>query len=285
MTDASNTAAGAVLMQWQRPPQWNDKERELLWEPDDNDELVSLHKKRMEAGYRMTVLSYFSKSFNSTQRNWTTFDKEAASYLLAFTHCWHRLVAYGKTTVYTDSTVAASMLSNHKVPRPQRLERWGVVLGTYLPHLRVAYRMGGTSLVADELSGFVTQVEYQHKPKIVSVTHRGRRFKLVETKDMQMLQEILKSADCLKKDDLNALRKLTNYKKGSGVANHVFSEEERSRLPDALRDAPSFASQYAFSVNQVAEEKMTTGEQADLNALLDATLAHVLATDQTFAAE
>eukprot|EP00965_Chrysotila_dentata_P025551 849718-Pleurochrysis_carterae.AAC.1 len=79
--------------------------------------------------------------------------------------------------------------------------------------------------------------------------------------------------------------KLTNYKEGSGVVNHVFSEEERSRLPDALRDAPSFATQYAFSVNQVAEEKMTTGEQADLDALLDATLAHGLATDQTFAAE
>eukprot|EP00965_Chrysotila_dentata_P009355 304774-Pleurochrysis_carterae.AAC.1 len=30
---------------------------------------------------------------------------------------------------------------------------------------------------------------------------------------------------------------------------------------------------------------MPTGEQADLDALLDATLAHVLATDQTFAAE
>eukprot|EP00959_Pyramimonas_sp_CCMP1952_P451591 9455228-Pyramimonas_sp.AAC.1 len=67
----------------------------------------------MEAGYRLKVLSYFSKSFNSTQRNWATFDKEAASILLAVTH-WHRLVAYRKTTVYTDSTVAASMLSNHK---------------------------------------------------------------------------------------------------------------------------------------------------------------------------
>eukprot|EP00965_Chrysotila_dentata_P196623 6177700-Pleurochrysis_carterae.AAC.1 len=67
--------------------------------------------------------------------------------------------------------------------------------------------------------------------------------------------------------------------------NHVFSEEEHSRLPDALRDAPSLVSQYAFSVNQVAEEKMTTSEQADLDALLDATLAHVLATNQNFAAE
>eukprot|EP00965_Chrysotila_dentata_P072381 2391785-Pleurochrysis_carterae.AAC.1 len=89
----------------------------------------------MEPGYRHKVLSYFSKSFNSTQRNWATFDQEAASILLAVTH-WHRLVAYRETTVYTDSTVAASMLSNHKVPRPPRLERWGVVLGTYLPHLR-----------------------------------------------------------------------------------------------------------------------------------------------------
>eukprot|EP00965_Chrysotila_dentata_P009366 304941-Pleurochrysis_carterae.AAC.1 len=94
------------------------------------------------------------------------------------------------------------MLSNHKVPRPSRLEQWGAVLGTYLPHLRVAYRMGGTNLVADELSRFLTQVEYQHKTKcemevpydlydkIVSVSHRGRRFELAEAKDMQMLQEI-----------------------------------------------------------------------------------------------
>eukprot|EP00965_Chrysotila_dentata_P128832 4259491-Pleurochrysis_carterae.AAC.1 len=74
---------------------------------------------------------------------------------------------------------------------------------------------------------------------------------------MQLLQEIWKSADSLKKDDLNTLRKLTNYKKGSGVVNYVFSEKERSRLPDALRDASLLASQYAFSVNQVAEEKMT----------------------------
>eukprot|EP00965_Chrysotila_dentata_P034929 1162562-Pleurochrysis_carterae.AAC.1 len=74
---------------------------------------------------------------------------------------------------------------------------------------------------------------------------------------MQMLQEMWKSADSLKKDDLNTLRKLTNYKKGSGVVNYVFSEEERSRLPDALREASPLASQYAFSVNQVAEEKMT----------------------------
>eukprot|EP00965_Chrysotila_dentata_P108626 3588097-Pleurochrysis_carterae.AAC.1 len=74
---------------------------------------------------------------------------------------------------------------------------------------------------------------------------------------MQMLQEIWKSADSLKKDDLNTLRKLNNYKKGSGVVNHVFSEEERSRLPDALRDASPLASQCTFSVNQVAEEKMT----------------------------
>eukprot|EP00965_Chrysotila_dentata_P159648 5274237-Pleurochrysis_carterae.AAC.1 len=49
----------------------------------------------MEAGYRLKVLSYFSKPFNSTQRNWATFDKEAASIRLAVTH-WHRLVAYRK---------------------------------------------------------------------------------------------------------------------------------------------------------------------------------------------
>eukprot|EP00965_Chrysotila_dentata_P072407 2392516-Pleurochrysis_carterae.AAC.1 len=88
--------------------------------------------------------------------------------------------------------------------------------------------MGGKNLVADALSRFATQVEYQHKPeyemedpddlydRIVTVTHRGRRYELAEAKDMQMLQEIWKSADSLKKDDVNTLRKLTDYKKGSG---------------------------------------------------------------------
>eukprot|EP00965_Chrysotila_dentata_P145679 4811894-Pleurochrysis_carterae.AAC.1 len=52
-------------------------------------------------------------------------------------------------------------------------------------------------------------------------------------------------------------------------------ETRHSSPPDTL----------SFIVNQVAEEKMTAGEQADLDALLDSTLAHVLATDQTFAAE
>eukprot|EP00965_Chrysotila_dentata_P141498 4676672-Pleurochrysis_carterae.AAC.1 len=65
--------------------------------------------------------------------------------------------------------------------------------------------------------------------RIVTVTHRGRQYELAEAKDAQMLQEIWKSADSLKKDDLNTLRKLTNYKKGRGLVNHVFSEEERLR--------------------------------------------------------
>eukprot|EP00965_Chrysotila_dentata_P078425 2583699-Pleurochrysis_carterae.AAC.1 len=81
--------------------------------------------------------------------------------------------------------------------------------------------MGGKNLVADGLSRFVTQVEYQNKPeyemevpddlydRIVKVTHRGRLYELAEAKDIQMLQEIWKSADSLKKDDLNTLRKLT----------------------------------------------------------------------------
>eukprot|EP00965_Chrysotila_dentata_P059913 1987533-Pleurochrysis_carterae.AAC.1 len=90
MTDACNAAAGAVLMQWHTvaasAAMERYNERELLWEPDDNDEFVSLHKKRMKAGYWLKVLCYVSKSFNSTQRNWATFDKEAASILFAVTH-------------------------------------------------------------------------------------------------------------------------------------------------------------------------------------------------------
>eukprot|EP00965_Chrysotila_dentata_P217180 6189833-Pleurochrysis_carterae.AAC.2 len=161
----------------------------------------------MEAGYRLKVLSYFSKSFNFTQRNWATSDKEAVSIIWPLLTC-------------TDSSPTGipwftQLLLACKVPRPPRLERWGVVFGTHLPHLRVPYRIGGKNLVTDEPSRFVTQVEYKHKPEYkmevpddlydrsVYVTHRGRLFKLAEAKDIQMLQKIWKSADSLKRDDLN----------------------------------------------------------------------------------
>ena len=148
MTDASDVAAGAVLMQWQKREQ-----SELMpsMEEDETDGFARRYQKRWEAGYRLVILGYYSKSFNQTQRNWAAFDKEAAAVLLAVNH-WRKLVIGRNTALYTDNTVAASILTSHKVPRPAKIQRWGVELGTYLPHLHISYRKGTENLIADAIS-------------------------------------------------------------------------------------------------------------------------------------
>eukprot|EP00965_Chrysotila_dentata_P123895 4095163-Pleurochrysis_carterae.AAC.1 len=73
---------------------------------------------------------------------------------------WYRLITGRPTTVYTDNTVAANIVSNFKCPRPSRLQRWGIELGSYLPYLRIAYRMmGSLNDVADLMSRYSIEVE------------------------------------------------------------------------------------------------------------------------------
>eukprot|EP00965_Chrysotila_dentata_P039540 1314309-Pleurochrysis_carterae.AAC.1 len=71
----------------------------------------------------------------------------------------YRLITGRPTTVYTDNTVAASIVSNFKCPRPPRLQRWGIEFGSYLPYLRIAYRMGSLNNVADLMSRYPIEVE------------------------------------------------------------------------------------------------------------------------------
>ena len=51
-----------------------------------------------------------------------------------------------------DSSVATSMLTKHAAP--PRLMRWGMELGSYLPHLRISYRKGADNGLADLLSRY-----------------------------------------------------------------------------------------------------------------------------------
>eukprot|EP00965_Chrysotila_dentata_P107051 3537311-Pleurochrysis_carterae.AAC.1 len=97
-----------------------------------------MHKARRAAGYKLVVLGDYSNTFDPTQRRWAIFDKEAGSIVMACSH-WYRLITGRPTTVYTDNTVAASILTNFKCPRPPRLQRWEIELGSYLPYLRIAY--------------------------------------------------------------------------------------------------------------------------------------------------
>ena len=205
MTDASLVAAGAVLMQWQRPPAWAEQPASAPEEFSSDDDFDTTMRKRLANGYELRTLGFFSKTFSGAQNNWAIFDKEAGSIVLALNH-WHRLVAGRPIAVYTDNTVAASILTNAKFPRPPRLQRWGVVLGSYLPLLRIAYKKGEENPVADHLSRYPT--DYVYRPdgtctphpvtdvpddlydKVVSFNFNQKRYLLSEAKNTVAIEQI-----------------------------------------------------------------------------------------------
>eukprot|EP00965_Chrysotila_dentata_P083550 2756406-Pleurochrysis_carterae.AAC.1 len=160
MTDASDVAAGAVLMQWQKRQIYNNEDPPVETPTPASDSFAATHKARMAAGYKL-------HTFDATQRRWAVFDKEAGSIGMASLH-WYRLITGRPTTVYTDNTMAASIVSNFKCPRPPRPQRWGIELGSYLPYLRIAHRMGSLNDVADLMSRCPIEVE-EGKRSVASI--------------------------------------------------------------------------------------------------------------------
>ena len=156
-TDASDFAVGGVLMQWQHdqvrgpgPPADHAQEPPPgAPKPKYSDPLNNGWREK--AGWKLKIIGYYSKTLDSAQRNYPAFDKEAGAILLCVRH-WADLVTYHPTSVYTDSSVATSMLTKHAAP--PRLQRWGVELGSYLPHLKISYRKGADNGLADLLSRF-----------------------------------------------------------------------------------------------------------------------------------
>eukprot|EP00965_Chrysotila_dentata_P222335 6192903-Pleurochrysis_carterae.AAC.2 len=67
MTDASDVAAGAVLMQWQCGPMYNDGEQPAETPLPTLDAFAAMHKARRAAGYKLVVFRYYSKTFDPTQ--------------------------------------------------------------------------------------------------------------------------------------------------------------------------------------------------------------------------
>ena len=161
-TDASDFAVGGVLMQWQHP-QSRDAGKHGPGPPPGEDSSANPgmpkgkyqdpldNAWRRKAGWKLVIIGYYSKTLDEAQRNYPAFDKEAGAILLCVRH-WSDLITYHRTSVYTDSAVATSMLTKHAAP--PRLQRWGIELGTYLPHLQISYRRGVDNGLADLLSRF-----------------------------------------------------------------------------------------------------------------------------------
>jgi DNA (cytosine-5)-methyltransferase 1 len=158
-TDASDYAVGGVLMQWQHqefpgppPPSYDGRDEPKAASKDPLDS----HWRR-KAGWELRIIGFYWKTLIDAQKNYAAFDKEAGAILLCIRH-WAELITYHPTTVYTDSAVATSMLTKHIAP--PRLQRWGMEIGTFLPHLKIAYRKGADNGLADLLSRFTAFHKY-----------------------------------------------------------------------------------------------------------------------------
>ena len=150
-------------MQWQHPERMGPAPYPKATEPPEGADGPTrkgadpLNSWREKAGWRLVIIGYYSKTLNEAQKNYPAFDKEAGAILLCVRH-WADLITYHPTTVYTDSAVATSMLVKHAAP--PRLQRWGVELGTFLPHLKIQYRRGADNGLADLLSRFPAFQKY-----------------------------------------------------------------------------------------------------------------------------
>ncbi|MDC0525347.1 DDE-type integrase/transposase/recombinase [bacterium] len=120
---------------------------------------------RLSAGWKLRTIAFYSKTFDAPQQNYATFDKESAAILLCCRK-WAKLITCRPTTIYTDSAVAASMLTKHL--GPPRLQRWGMELGTFMPYLKIQYRKGDDNGMADFLSRWPTFERYCPRPEGVA---------------------------------------------------------------------------------------------------------------------
>ena len=116
MVDASDAGAGAVLAQ--------------------SDE-VGVNK----------PVSFFSKKFSKSQRNYSTVEKETLALILALEH-FDVYVSGTKITVFTDHN-PLTFLSKMK-NKNQRLTRWSLLLQEY--NLDIRHVSGKDNIVADALS-------------------------------------------------------------------------------------------------------------------------------------
>ena len=150
-SDACDVAVGGVLMQWQHPDRPGPGPPQGVAMRGESGKDPITQSWRTRAGWRLVTLGYYSKSLDSAQRNYNVFSKEGGAILMCLRH-WADIVTACPTTVYTDSSVAASMLTKYQ--GTTRLQRWGMELMQYLPYLKIAYRKGADNGMADLLSRF-----------------------------------------------------------------------------------------------------------------------------------
>jgi hypothetical protein len=157
VADACDVAAGGALLQWQYPggngP--GPPAGTPLRGGTGPDPLTQSW--RLAAGWKLRTIGYFHKTFNSAQMNYPTFDQEGAA-ILTCCRRWAKMITGRPTTIYTDSSVAATMLTKHM--GTMRLATWGIELGTFMPFLKIQHRKGVQNGLADFISRYPTFAKY-----------------------------------------------------------------------------------------------------------------------------
>ena len=177
-TDACDIAAGGVLLQWQHPSGRGPGPPPGVPLRGGRASDPLTQSWRHDRGWLLRTIGYYSKTFDGAQRNYPTFDKESLAILFCVRK-WAKLITCRPTTIYTDSSVASSMLTKHL--GPARLQRWGMELGTFLPFLKVAYRKGVDNGMADFLSRYPTFSRYISRREDVAKLSEEAFDKLPET--------------------------------------------------------------------------------------------------------
>ena len=114
-TDACDVAAGGVLLQWQHPSGKGPGPPPSIPVRGGKGGDPHMQSWRLEKGWRLRTIAFYSKTSDVAQKNYPTFDKESAAILFCIRR-WSKLITCNPTTVYTDSVVAASMLYKHMGP-------------------------------------------------------------------------------------------------------------------------------------------------------------------------
>ena len=166
-TDACDVAVGATLLQWQHAltPKGTKPPEGVPVRGGEKQVDPLTNSWRLAAGWVLKTIAYYAKTLDATQARYTVFDKEAGAIVLAVRQFTDVVTGY-PTTVYTDSSVAATMLTKYK--GTARLARWGMELMSYLPHLRLGYRAGKSNGMADLLSRFPYFAKYVPKREHVA---------------------------------------------------------------------------------------------------------------------
>ena len=125
-TDASDFGMGAVLLQQTSPDNWQPVE-------------------------------YYSKKFNSAQKNYHPAEKETCAIVYALQH-WRHLLFGQHFTVLTDNKASMYLQTKSAEQLSPRDQRWAAKLAYFAP-FAVEYRPGAQNLTADYLSRNLSESE------------------------------------------------------------------------------------------------------------------------------